>query len=981
MSDHNELRYFFSNEQVLNRVFMLYGNTTDCYRTASYSWLSFDRMLESHLRFLGYEVVLFYRGGNVLECFDRELKKNLKEHFPTERNAGDASASEPAGKDGTAPAESGGKTEAETAHKKKPTIIGGEIFSGKKASPSPKKDPDKKDDIKIKAEKIPGYLNRIMRDGTVKSCVVFTHCWQIFEHDDDPINKEIATYMNSWFALPTENNNICILLFNEPRLGSLCHFMENRGSWAFLYERMFQNRKPTEAVIQVGAPQKDEIRYQMESFFTNIPVTDDLEEAGLTLVQKNGGKLQFLRKYLCEKENEPQEQTAAQLLKEYGAESQEDALEKLRTTEGWKEVYELAKRLIEEKESYPKLEEEYPLENRTNLRMAYPRRTPGHKVNMSIMLTGNPGTGKTTVTSWLGLALHQHGLLPVGRVIKVAKQDLEAGYVGQSAIQTQDKINEAVGSVLFVDEAYALFRKENESGGSFGRDVIDTFVDQMTSKMGDMAFVFAGYPEPMDHFITANPGLMRRFGDNIVTIPDYSPDMLERIALKSIADNNNQGAAASAGELSAPSRIRYVMDADLIWHEDVPHDSVPIPVNEAIELIRGFRKEGKPLGPISHYFNNWYADRDRASFGNVGSALQLAESLKTNARQRTGKTYGEIRITAQDFPEQTEHLFVCRKPSLDEIKKQMADVIGMDSVKETLYRITSYLQLTAVQNKRKAAKHNIKPAKVEPGNYLFIGNPGTGKTMISEKLALTLSGLGIIERYQPVRVTGLELTNMVRGVNGVDKVKEFIDQRNGGVLVIDEAHQLADTNFGPIAVKALLDPMINYRTSMSFVFCCYPENVEDLLRIEPGLARRISDMMYFEDYTADEILQILLLKAKKEGYIIPEESSACFLQAIKEIVALNQAENGGTAEKLLKEAKAEIGHRIADHFGGIQELEAALETEEIDEEQLYVITPDDVRAAAERLQASRLARRGHVLNRKPAISQNIQNDNGQNDNE
>ena len=111
---------------------MLYGNTTDCYRTAAQSLLSFDRMLESHLKFLGYQVVLFYRGGDVLECFDKDLKENLNKFFPTDRNAG-AKAAESDGKEGTSTGGSGEKPETETAppteHKKKPPIIGGNLGS------------------------------------------------------------------------------------------------------------------------------------------------------------------------------------------------------------------------------------------------------------------------------------------------------------------------------------------------------------------------------------------------------------------------------------------------------------------------------------------------------------------------------------------------------------------------------------------------------------------------------------------------------------------------------------------------------------------------------------------------------------------------------------------------------------------------------------------------------------------------------------
>ena len=95
MSDHEKVKYFFADEQVLNRLFVLYGNTTDCYRTASFSWLSFDRMLESHLKYLGYEAVIFYHGGDALHCYDKKLMQTINTHF-LEQDAKPAEADAPA---------------------------------------------------------------------------------------------------------------------------------------------------------------------------------------------------------------------------------------------------------------------------------------------------------------------------------------------------------------------------------------------------------------------------------------------------------------------------------------------------------------------------------------------------------------------------------------------------------------------------------------------------------------------------------------------------------------------------------------------------------------------------------------------------------------------------------------------------------------------------------------------------------------------
>ncbi|MBQ4227573.1 MAG: AAA family ATPase [Clostridia bacterium] len=930
-------KYFFSDKQVLNRIFAVYGNTTDCYRSPSRSWLSIEGLLESHLKFMGYKVVLFYGGNELLMSYDAELRANVRKYFPP-----DAPKAASTPKRTVANPSLGASPAAPKADNYGGIVDPRGASTHKSAKTSDKAEQAEGDKplIGVKENKIPEYLDRVMHS-KVKSCIIFTNCWQLIDKDSES-NAKIAGYMSGWYGLPTESDNIALLLFNEPRLSLLNEFLECKSSWAFLYERLFQNREMTDAIIRICEPEADEIRYQLDQAFT-IRVTDEMEEAAYTLVRENGGKLQMLRRYLSDRSEKPQEEIRADLLNDYGANSHEDALEKLRTTEGWYEAYKLVKRLVDAKEAQPSDKKEtYDNEPLTNMRMMIKKQRAQAPINMSIMLKGNPGTGKTTMTSWIARALQQHGLLKSGRVVKVAKHDLEAGYVGQSAIQTRDKINEAVGGVLFVDEAYSLFRDDKNSGSSsFGRDVIDTFVEQMTSRMGELAFIFAGYPEPMDHFMTANPGLMRRFGDNIVTIPDYQPEVLEGIALKAIASDNDQGAAATRETLAYKSRFEYLIDAQLVYTPDAQCPQSAIPADQALEILRKARRDRRSLAPISLYFDNWYADRDRVNFGNADAALKLAATLKDNARKRTERTSGKIVITRQDFPMGPRDMFACRKPTLEQIHEQFKDVVGMQSVREMLERITSFMQLTILQNKRLAAKTNSLVKKVQPGHYLFVGNPGTGKTMIAEKLALTLSGLGIIERYEPRRVTGLELSNMVAGPNGVDKLNDFIKSCDGGVLVIDEAHQLVEiSSHGPIVVKALLDPMINRAETMSFVFCCYPKDEKRFLSCDPGLARRIHEILRFEDYKPDEILKILLMKASKEGYELDEACQQGLLEAIDLLKAQKKAQNGGTAEKLLRQIKISMAVRIQK---GIAKSGQA--PEEIDDSALYRVLPEDVQNA------------------------------------
>ena len=147
---------------------------------------------------------------------------------------------------------------------------------------------------------------------------------------------------------------------------------------------------------------------------------------------------------------------------------------------------------------------------------------PVAPMSMHMVFMGNPGTGKTTVARLVGGLYAAIGVLSKGQLVEVDRSGLVAGYVGQTALKTQEVIKSALGGVLFIDEAYSL-----ASGGEndFGREAIETLLKAMEDHRDDLIVIVAGYDGPMDKFITSNPGLQSRF-NKYFYFPDYNGEQL-----------------------------------------------------------------------------------------------------------------------------------------------------------------------------------------------------------------------------------------------------------------------------------------------------------------------------------------------------------------------------------------------------------------------------------------------------------------------
>jgi len=210
---------------------------------------------------------------------------------------------------------------------------------------------------------------------------------------------------------------------------------------------------------------------------------------------------------------------------------------------------------------------------------------------LHMCFTGNPGTGKTTVAMRMGEILKRLGYVREGHLVTVTRDDLVGQYIGHTAPKTKEVIKKAMGGVLFIDEAYYLYKPENER--DYGAESIEILLQVMENQRDDLVVVLAGYKDKMDRFFMSNPGMRSRIAHHL-DFPDYSPAELMAIARLMLADQNYRLSAEAEKALAEYIPLRMKL----------PHFSNARSIRNALDRARLrqanrlFASRGKQLRKI-----------------------------------------------------------------------------------------------------------------------------------------------------------------------------------------------------------------------------------------------------------------------------------------------------------------------------------------------------------------------------------------------
>jgi AAA+ superfamily predicted ATPase len=448
------------------------------------------------------------------------------------------------------------------------------------------------------------------------------------------------------------------------------------------------------------------------------------------------------------------------------------------------------------------------------------RNTNQNNRSFHMVFYGNPGTGKTSIARIFGQIFHESGILQKGQLIEVKGSDLISDHVGGTGKYVNTIIDQALDGILFIDEAYSL---SAEDRGGFGKEAIEVLIKRMEDDRSRFVVIIAGYKDEMVQFIKSNPGLDRRFPiSNRLEFPDLEPDELLHILKNDLCMKG------------------------VHWDKEIE----PLLQKVVYDLFR-------------------YRNRN---FGNAGEIRNLSESIDLRIKARIAFDLNATHnLLLNDIPNEYLSTTSQESHSIEEILSPLDGLVGLTEIKEHIISIVKILKVDEL-----LSKDSLVDNRQYLENYLFIGNPGTGKTTTAKVIGKIFKDLGFLKSSSVVDVSAVDL---IAGYVGQTpkKTLQVIDRAIGGVLFIDEAYTLDTSgegksqNFGNEVVDTLVKYLDEYKGRLIVIMAGYEEEMVRLLSSNPGLRSRFNKVIKFPDFQPSQLGDILFTLCETKGYILTDD--------------------------------------------------------------------------------------------------------------
>ena len=504
------------------------------------------------------------------------------------------------------------------------------------------------------------------------------------------------------------------------------------------------------------------------------------------------------------------------------------------------------------------------------------------KMGIHIVLTGNPGTGKTTIARKLGEILESIGYLDSGHVVEVDRSKMVSPYQGETPKVVDRLCDKAMGGILFVDEAYTL-APLSQSGerDNQGAQALEQLMKRMEDDRGKFVVIAAGYRTEMENLFRVNVGFRSRFS-YFLNIEDYNPDQLYQIM----------------GIFAKEKKYQFSPEAE--------------------ELT---------LKMITEMYNAREKD-----FANGRTMRQLFDKICAKQAERLQKadisTVSNeelMTITESDIPYEAP-----KAVDYTDCLAKLNGMVGLAAVKKEISNLAAFLNLQI-----RRGETNTFQGK----HYVFTGNPGTGKTTVARIMADVFRTLGILSRGHLVEA---DRSKLVAGYSGQTAIKtnQLIDSAMGGVLFIDEAYTLKSNDqdsFGSEAIDTLLKRLEDDRGKFICIVAGYTDQMHDFIDTNPGLKSRFTQTIHFDDYTPDELTEIFFNLAKGKSFTIDEETRSAIHRQFEQLY-LRRDKNFGNA----REARRIFDQAVEKQS---QRLVSEMNNPDFNNEDMYRLTVADLPAA------------------------------------
>ena len=478
---------------------------------------------------------------------------------------------------------------------------------------------------------------------------------------------------------------------------------------------------------------------------------------------------------------------------------------------------------------------------------------PKVEISRHLVLQGPPGSGKTTVARLLGQIYYDLGITKNPQIIEVDRGDLVGSVIGETALKTKKAVEAARGGILFIDEAYTLSKGD---GNDFGQEAIDTLLKCMEDHKDDLIVIVAGYTELMSKFINSNPGLKSRF-KTYIDFKDYTAEELYQIFLLLCQ--------------------KHGMTIETTALEDLKKHFEKMAKNKGLNFGNGRE--------VRNYFENTVI---------AHQAHRIAMMKEPSKEELSCIKYSDFNFEQQDV-----------RTEITEALNELSQMVGLKRVKEEVNTLLSLAQ------NRKQREENGYAAEAINMHMVFQGNPGSGKTTVARIISKFLNSIGFINEDKVVEVSSPDIIAGYTGQTAL-KTRDVIINAMGGVLFIDEAYALNSTagGFGDEAIAVLLKYMEDYHENLVVIVAGYEDEMEKFLNSNSGLRSRFPNVIHFEDYTADELLQIFELLCHKKQYAMTSEAK----QLLHSFIKSHKSEfrgNGRDVRNLFEKVQKKQAFRLA----------------------------------------------------------------------